>query len=221
MDSDKYKQLKERLAQARAVKEENNAERVKVKNETQRVKNQERLNRLNKQKAKSGNIVKKLSKVVGYKKELASNLTKDFMSQSQSGGTKRVGRPQGYRTHTSPFSGKPIPATQFYKEMRLFRRQQQVLGERINEQRLQNAARQGVTPQQLQQINMQRQMMQQQIQQNPNMQMPQNNQNVPIRPQIQNQSIWNRRNQPPQVMRDWDLFGTKIVERGSVHAMWN
>ena len=105
----------------------------------------------------------------------------------QAGGVRPVGRPAGVMKHRSPFTGKPIPAPQFYTEMRAFRRMQTQQADVVQQQQQQRFARQGVPPQQIQNVVEQR-MRQQFLQQQPQMQprpvqqMPPQFQRMPGRP---------------------------------------
>jgi len=198
----KMQEAKLRKAEAKAKQEENKYEKGKIHNETQRIRNQKQLRVQNKHRE---NLVKKVAKVFGYKKTLSSNLMKEFTPGQQTQRQSHAGRPQGNLKHISPITGKPIFAQQYYKEMRFVRRQNEVLADKSNQQRNIQMARQGIPPQQINQINMQRQMMQQQMSQRPNQ--PMNNQIQQLTPQnqetLQRQSIWNRQgyiSQEPDIM---------------------
>lgn len=210
----KMQEAKLRKLEAKAKQEEAKSEKANIKNETQRIKNQKAIKQNNK---KSGNIIKKVSKVIGYSKQLSSNLTKGFMEGSNQS-HPHAGRPHGSLKHISPLTGKPVFAQQYYKEMRFVRRQNQILADRSNQQRNIQLARQGITPQQFQQINMQRQMMQQQ--------MPQRQISQPIQQsnQVQNQvqnrpSIWNR--SQGVAVQDAGLFGPRTIIIGRPESFWN
>ena len=143
----------------------------------------------------------------GSRPKQGNVMQKFFMPQSSQGNkTGKVGRPRGIFQWRSPISGKPIPATQYYKELRFVKRYQ----ENLAKQRLiayqQELAKRGINPQQAQQIQMQRAQQPQQPQQ-------------PIQPQQpQQRSIWNRQG---WVESDWGLFGRRQVVRGTPQAMWN
>lgn len=112
---------------------------------------------------------------IKVKPHQASSVIWKFGGQYQKGeGKGTVGRPRMSYRHHSPFSGKSIPATQYYAEIRMIKRQQQNVAERINQARQQAFARQGVPPNQLNQVqmqNLQRQFAQQGI--TPNIYKPQ------------------------------------------------
>lgn len=153
-----------------------------------------------------------------------------FANPQQSGGYRGPGRPAGVMKHRSPFTGKPIPAPQFYKEMRAFRRQQSQQADQVQTQQQVRFARQGVAPNQIQQTVEQRMkqqfMMQQMAQQRP---MPQQFQQVPQQFRLQPpqgvpsnavRPIWRRYNMPRY---ERDIFGNpKVVQGGNdPRNFWN
>jgi hypothetical protein len=179
---------------------------------------------------------------ISYKRQLSSNLMKSFsggsQSSGQSRGTGKVGRPRGILKWKSPFSGQPVNAPQYYKELRAIRRIQNQKAQQIQIQQNEALARRGLTPQQLQQLNIQRQLQTQQIQaqrQMPQRIMPQNmpqqniSQPMPPNQQIQQQagqvrpstqpSIWNRQG---YIAEERDSLGN-IKQRvfGRPESFWN
>jgi hypothetical protein len=116
-----------------------------------------------------------------YKKE-KEDFKKEIKRRAMSSG--KVGRPAGVMKHQSPFNGQPISATEFYKQMRAFRRVQAQQAEKVQAVRQAQFAKQGVPPQQIQQVIMQRQMQQAQM---AKQQMPQQQQMQ--RPQMQPQQF--------------------------------
>jgi hypothetical protein len=60
-----------------------------------------------------------------------------------------VGRPRGSLKHRSPFNGQPIPALEFYKQIREFKRIQSQRANAIEEQGMAAFASQGVPPRQI------------------------------------------------------------------------
>jgi hypothetical protein len=137
-------------------------------------------------------------------------------SRSSQGSNRPVGRPRGVFRHTSPITGKAIPATVYYKELRNIRRQQSNLAQQRQLAYQQAMARRGIQPQQVQ-----AQMPQQQVIARP---MPQQQQiqpqRMPIQPiQQQPRSIWNRQG---YVAQEVDAFGrVRQVVRGRPESFWN
>lgn len=145
------------------------------------------------------------------------------------------GRPVGDYKHRSPFTGKPIPAVQFYKEIKTFRRLQE---QRANQQDLQavrQLAKRGIPPQQAQQIIDQRQLQSagaqsEAVRQNMALEQMRQQQNVPqqvpqMPQQIQQQTslprpIWRRYNAQRY---ERDIFGNvKVVNGGNdPRNFWN
>lgn len=115
-------------------------------------------------------------------------LSATLLAYGSSGGSSRnvqsgPGRPKGVMKWRSPFNGQPVPATEYYKQVRAFRRLQTQKAEQVELQRQAQFARQGVQPRQIQntvQERMKQQFLQQRIQQQMSQQVP--NQ---MRPQVQ------------------------------------
>ena len=181
-----------------------------------------------------------------YKKNLPTNLQRTFggvwggQQQAKTQGDRPVGRPRGEYKHRSPFTGQPIPATEYYKQVRDYRRIQQQratqIANKVDTQQVQQLAKQGIPPEQAKQIVDTRQI-RRVIQQPQAPQQPQNIQNLP--PEIQRQIIqqqMQQRNNPyaSQVPRniprygrrgefiEGDLFGRpKIKIYGDEKSFWN
>lgn len=186
-----------------------------------------------------------------YRKNLPANLQRQFggvfggnQSSSQQG-TRPVGRPSGEFKHRSPFTGKPIPATEYYKQIRAFRRLREQrarqVARQVDTQQVQQLARRGIPPEQAKQIVDQRQLQQvmpQQIPQRINPQLPPEVQRrIFIQQQIQQaqQQIPQRRNVfasqvPSNLPRygrrgqfiEGDAFGNpKLKTFGDETSFWN
>jgi hypothetical protein len=116
-------------------------------------------------------------------------LSATLLAYGSSGGSRRVqagpGRPAGVMKWRSPFNGQPIPATEYYKQVRAFRRLQTQKAEQVELQRQVQFARQGVQPRQIPNV-IQERMRQQFLQQQMQRQMPQQVPNQ-MRPQVQSQ----------------------------------
>ena len=153
-------------------------------------------------------------------------------SNKSSSAVRPVGRPRGSLKHISPFTRQPIPAPQYYRELRLFKRQQQVFAQRNMEARMAQLARQGINPQQVQ-----AQMQQQMPIQSP---MPQPMQRMPVQQTAQQQHMNNpyARQMPTNQVQmqphhskvwrdtryvdtDWGLFGPRQVVRAGEESFWN
>lgn len=151
-----------------------------------------------------------------------------FGNQSQQQGRVQSGpgRPKGVMKWRSPFTGKPIPATLYYKEVRAYRRFQAQKAEQAQAQQLQQMAKRGITPQQAAMIQMRQQQMVQQnnIQQmQPQVQMQ--NQNIqsrvpPQQVQTSVRPIWRRQN---VIRTERDAFGNvKEIQSGNdPRNFWN
>lgn len=188
------------------------------------------------------------AKKVTYSRKLSRGLISQYggvwggqqvqNQQSQAG----PGRPKNVYKHTSPFTGQPIPATEYYKQMREFRRVQARRAEDLKEQALKQYAQRGVAPSQIQNYNQQvalkrqqalaqqqqqpqqltpqqlellrrQQIQQQQIQQNPIQALPNG--------AVVNQAtpVWKYRR--GVVDTDWTAFGRKKVIRGTPGSFFN
>lgn len=167
-------------------------------------------------KKKQGSFVKGISKLVGVTPRLRQTLTSSFSGftggSSQSNSNRPVGRPRG--NYKNPAG---VPAQVWYKIQRQQRRLAQVRAEQIAIARQQELAKQGISPNLVRNIQMQRQMqpvqqMPQQVPQ-PTVAQPQVQQNMPQR------SIWNRQGfQDTEV----DILGNvRQVTRGRPESFWN
>jgi hypothetical protein len=159
--------------------------------------------------AKSGKYSKKLSEsLLSY----GSGLTGGQQYQKKAG----PGRPANVYKWRSPFTGRPITAPQYYKEVRAFRRIQEQRAEQAQAQQIKQMAQRGVNPQQLAQMQVQRQIQQpmpQQIRPLPAqlMQQPQTN---AVRP------IWNT-----QITygEETDIMGNRrqVIRGNDARSFWN
>lgn len=105
--------------------------------------------------------IKNISKAYGYRKVLSSNLQRQFggvfggsNSNPQQQGTRPVGRPSGPASykHRSPFNGQLIPATEYYKQIRDFRRIQAQRANQVDQKQVSQLANRGIPPEQAKQI---------------------------------------------------------------------
>lgn len=176
-----------------------------------------------------GESFKSATKMYRAKPKLSQTLLSYGAGFSQVGATQRVqagpGRPAGVLKHRSPFTGKPIPAPQFYKEMRAFKRVQAQQADIVQQQQQQRFAKQGVPPQQIQNVveqRMRQQFVQQQMQQRPTqpVQMPQQFQRPQGIPSQAVRPIWRRYN---VIREERDLFGNvKQINSGNdPRNFWN
>lgn len=170
-------------------------------------------------KEKRGNIIKRLSKAVKYSAKLSSSLLNygaNIGNQPQGRTQSHPGRPAGVMKWRSPFTGRPIPAPQYYKEVRAFRRIQSQQAEQTQVQQIQQMARKGITPQQVAIIQLRNQQMQTQTQQMPQ-QYPQQVQQPPssaVRP------IWRRQ---AFLSSEPDILGNRrnIILGNDPRSFWN
>jgi hypothetical protein len=191
-------------------------------------------------------VIKSIPKNVSYRKELSSNLMKSFTGGSNKSSAP-VGRPRGSLKWRSPFTGKPVPATEYYKEVRQFKKIQIQRAEQNAQRRMQEMARQGIPQNPVQsqaqpvQVPNQVTQMQRPVQVRPVQmrqirpvqmrgQMQRPNRPMPNQMQVPNQGqrVVVNRSTPVWKYRRGDLaqeknaFGRiKIVERGSPQGFWN
>jgi len=193
---------KARLAEGRRLVKERTRE-IKAKEKLVRtrlkVKQDARKNR--------GKTFKKIANTVKYRKTLSSNLHRQFggafggrSSSNQSSGDRPVGRPRGDYKHRSPFDGKPIPATVYYKQLRDFKRMQIQRANQIDQKQVAQLARKGVPPEQAKQIVDTRQLRSVGVQpsQNNQVQMQPQRINPNLPPEIQRQILMNQLRQQNQ-----------------------
>jgi len=183
----------------------------------------------------SKKVIKGVSKSVKYRPKLSSsllNIGAGFAGGTQQRVKEGPGRPVGDYKHRSPFTGKPIPATQYYKEIKDYRRQQMQRANQVDQQAIQQLAKRGIPPEQAKQIIDQRQLqsvgVQQPMSDFQRLQMLQQmqQQNRPIPQQLPNtypsqavRPIWRRQS---VVRKDWGLFGQKVVVQGNdPRSFWN
>lgn len=121
----------------------------------------------------------------------------------------KVGRPRGILKHISPLTGKPIPAQQYYSELRFIRRKQSQLASQRQLAILQQMARRGIPQRQNQPTQMPTQQVI--VRPVPSKQIPQQFQS--------NQSIWNRRG---FIDEEADIMGNRRrIIRGTPQSFWN
>jgi len=142
-------------------------------------------------------------------------ITSLFGQTNQTRQTGKVGRPPG--RYKNPAG---VPAQVWYKIQRQQKRLATIQAEQIQAQRLKALAQRGISPQQVQQIEIQRQMQMQQTQQiQPQ---PQQVQQIPqagrVMPTTNRPRIWRDNSYQDQ---DWTAFGVKTVERGTPRSFWN
>lgn len=227
----KYVKEQNKLAQKQAI--------VKYKKDIKKniKKNIEPIKKKSKQAEKitksAGKVIKNISKSVGYKKKLSDTLM--GFANADRVPQQKVGRPPKLFKHTSPFTGKPVPAEVYYEQMRAFKRLQARKVEDAKEQQLREYAKRGIPPNQIE--NYQKQMaekirqqqmvqqLQQQRQSQPNQQF-QTQQNKISPNELPNgvvvnsgNKIW--RGRRGTVDTDWTAFGRKKVFRGRPEDMWN
>lgn len=166
----------------------------------------------------TGKAITQSSKMYKYNKKLSdtllnySNAFGGQQTQKQS-----VGRPKGVMKWISPITKRPVPAQQYYKDLRLFNKLQEQRAAQIQQAKQQELAKRGITPQMLQQMEQARQLREQQvIQQQPQIKQIQQN-NYPsnaVRP------IWRRYN---QVRVETDIMGNKreVLVGNDPRNFWN
>jgi len=184
----------------------------------------------NLQKAKSSKSKSKIR--IGYRPSLSSNLVRQFGGGNSQGSQQRVkagpGRPAGPASykHRSPFNGQPISATEYYKQIREFRRRQIQQAQISQNQQVQQLSKKGIPPSVAQQVIQQRvqqvsqpqnQLTQEQIRQlQVQRLMEQQNQNTSsaVRP------IWRRQS---VVRFETDIFGNRrpILQGNDPRSFWN
>ena len=153
----------------------------------------------------------KLSPVYGKPSAKPQSAFLRFFGQAAVKGKsiRPVGRPKGILKHTSPITGKPIKAQDYYRELRAVKRQQANIFRQRQLAIQQQLAKRGILPQaQPTQMPTQQQIVtpvpsQAQIQQG-------------VMPQ---RSIWNR--QQGQFVQDAGLFGKRIIKIGVPESFWN
>lgn len=102
-------------------------------------------------KKQRGETFKKIAGAYGYSTKLSQSLLaigSGFAKQPQTS----AGRPKKIYKHTSPLSGKPVPAEVYYAHMRQFKNIQARRVEDANERQIAEYAKRGISPQQAAQI---------------------------------------------------------------------
>jgi len=186
-------------------------------------------------------------KVYGYSQQLSNRLRNlGYAPSSQSQSNRPVGRPRAVFKHRDPATGKPIPATLYYKRVKEFKRLAQQRARQEDLQAVQQLARKGIPPQQAQQIVDQRQLQSvgvrqvtqqdiinerlrqiqsqervQQIQAQPRQNSFNPRTYIPIGQPVapQNQTIWGGRR--GMVTKDAGLFGPREIVVGLPESFWN
>jgi len=159
-----------------------------------------------------------------YKPKLSKSLLNIGAGFVGGSGTKRVkqtpGRPRGIYKHKDPFTGKPIPATLFYRRIREYKRVQQQMANKKDLEAIKQLAKRGIPPEQAKEIidrsqlqNVQGQRQNIQIKQVVPRQIPNNYPSQAVRP------IW--RNREGWLDYDWTIAGKKVVVRGTPQSFWN
>jgi hypothetical protein len=190
---------------------------------------------------KAGKVLK--SAAGAYKAK--ANMSKSLLAFSNAfGGTTRGGqshsrRPKQVYVHRSPFTGKPIPAPLYYKEMRAFKNLQTNKAENIQVQRTRQYAQRGVPPQQIQQVQQQQAIRQIQMQRPPQQQQVQQPYQTQPHPQmVQPQQLQQQAQQLPNgtviplgtrvwkfqrgvVGEEGGLFGKQKKIYGAEQSFWN
>jgi len=189
---------------------------------------------------KAGKVLNKSSKAFGYNKKLSNTLLKYAEADKVQG----PGRPPKSFKHTSPLSGKPVPAEVYYEHMRQFKRLQQRRVEDMKEQKIRELAKRGIPPSQIQQYEQARLQAQQNQIQNQNQvknQNPELLRRIALQRQIEQQMRQRQVQNPNQlpngtvvprgtriwkfrrgvVGEDWTAFGRKKVLRGTPESFWN
>jgi len=126
--------------------------------ERQREKSMKAQTRLEAQKLKSrkdarkarGKTFEKITQAYGYKPKLSQTLM--GFANANNMPKQSAGRPAKVFKHTSPLSGKPVPAEVYYAHMRQFKNIQARRVEDAKEQQIRAYAKKGIPPSQIQQI---------------------------------------------------------------------
>jgi hypothetical protein len=164
---------------------------------------------------KAGKAFKSVAGAYGARYKMSKSLLafSNAFGGTSRGGQSHPGRPKQVYVHRSPFTGKPIPAPLYYKEMRAFKNLQQNKAETIQTQRTRQYAQRGIPPQQMQQI--QQQVQQQQVIRQMQMQRPQPQQyQQPYQTQPQPQMV-----QPQQLQQQaQQLPNGTVIPRGN--SVW-
>lgn len=169
---------------------------------------------------------KEATKAYGYKRKLSQTLM--GFANANNPPQASAGRPKSVFKHTSPLSGKPVPAQVYYAHMRQFKNIQARRVEDAKERQIKEYAKRGIHPSQIQ-------MIQERLRQQKLLEQVQRQRQVPIQ---QNQIQQTQAEQLPDgtvvdestrvwrhrrgvVDTDWTAFGKKKVVRGTPGSMWN
>jgi len=185
--------------------------------------------------------LKSIAGSFGYSKKLSSSLLNIGAGGRPQG--QRVkegpGRPRGDFKHRDPYTGKPIPATLFYKRIKDFRRDQQQKAQQVDQQVVQQLAKRGIPPEQAKQIVDTRQLqsvgVQPQVQNGVVPMSPEMQRQLMLQAQMQNQPrpiqqsnypsqavrpIWRRQN---MIRVETDMLGNKkeVLSGNDPRNFWN
>lgn len=190
-------------------------------------------NKMEKRTNAATKIYKSAKKMYGYNPKLSNTLMK-FANANQT-----AGRPKKVYKHTSPLSGKPVPAEVYYSHMRKFKNIQARKIEDAKERRIVEYAKKGYSPEQV--ANIQQRIKQQKFQQfikEKAMREQRQSQIQPQRPQAQEQTqqqeadklregtavdkstrVWKHR--VGTVSNEGGAFGRKKKIYGLPSSFWN
>ncbi len=188
---------------------------------------------------KAGTTFKKITKTYGYRPKLSQTLlgySRAFDTPQQA----TAGRPKKIYKHTSPISGKPVPAEVYYAHMRQFKKIQARRVEDAKERQIAEYAKRGIPPSQIAQIQerIRQQKLLEQVQAQQRqipIQQVQPTQQVPTQqPRIhqtqpeqlpdgtvvdRSTNVW--RHRKGVVDTEWTAFGRRKIIRGLPSSMWN
>lgn len=120
--------------------------------ETKKIQAKEQIRKARlKARKKAGSTFKKITKAYSYSPKLSQTL----MGFSRAHNVPRqssAGRPQKVYKHTSPLSGKPVPAQVYYAHMRQFKNIQARRVEDAKERQIAEYAKRGIPPSQMAQV---------------------------------------------------------------------
>lgn len=252
----RIKRLKEGRELSKQKTKEYQAIEKKLKQEIrlqkyQRKAEQEKLKRIKSIRSQAGRTLKKVAGAYKYSPKLSRSLLNIGVGYNGAQPTQQrvkegPGRPRGDFKHIDPFTGKPIPATLYYKRVKDFKRIAEQTSRQEDLQAIQQLSKRGIPPEQAKQIIDQRQLQSAGVQKVPQ-QVTQNISNYEklkqlelIQKQLKQQQnqvrqvpqqlpnsypsqavrpIW--RNREGRLDYDWGLFGRKVVRRGVPQSFWN
>lgn len=206
MDYQEYKEQQNRIADAQTNKQINDRTVKKIK----------RFNKVTENVNRSGGkAFKNVSKSVRYSKKLSNRLLSYANAFGGSNAQKihqGAGRPRGSLKWRSPFNGQPIPATEYYKQVRMYRNIQAQKAGQVERQRISQFANKGIPPNQIQKNVMQTMMNNyNQMRMNQQTQVPVNQNQIQ---QMQNPEMNQMQNQVQMIN------GKQIIPRGTNVWKW-